>query len=194
MHDARVFHFSLFVHIEDDGECQFLFVGAEGTDEVTQPFGQHRDGTVYQINGCGAFFGFFVDDAAFFYVVGHVGNVYAYFPKPGFSLRMERASSKSLASLGSMVKVVTLRKSSRWAYPLRKFRRVSCRQLFLRLRGRHRAGRIRPGWRASRWCYLLRFPRMSITWPMGFLALSAIPPPLRWLCRPSCRLSTFLWG
>ena len=41
VHDARVFHLSLFIHIENDGECQFLFVGAEGTDEVAQPFGQH---------------------------------------------------------------------------------------------------------------------------------------------------------
>ena len=35
--------------------------------------------------------------------------------KLSFSLRIESASSKSLASFGSMVKVVTLRKSSRLA-------------------------------------------------------------------------------
>ena len=68
------------IHIENDGECQFLFVGAEGTDEVTQPFGQHGDGTVYQINGSSAFFSFFVDNASFFYIMSNIGNVYAYFP------------------------------------------------------------------------------------------------------------------
>ena len=81
MHNARVLHFSLVRHLEDGRVGQFLFIGAQGTDEVTQPFGQHRDGAVYEVNGCGAFLGFFVDDAAFRYVVRHVGNVYAHFPK-----------------------------------------------------------------------------------------------------------------
>ena len=36
---------------------------------------------VYQINGSCPLFCFLVDDAAFFYVMCHVGNVYTYFPQ-----------------------------------------------------------------------------------------------------------------
>ena len=46
--------------------------------------GEHWDGAVYEVDGCGTLLGFLVYDAALFHVVGHVGNVYAYFPKSPF--------------------------------------------------------------------------------------------------------------
>ena len=84
MHYARVLHFSLFRHFEDDGIGQLLFVGAEGADEVAQSFGEHRDGAVYEVDGCGTLLGFLVYDAALFHVMGHVGDMYAHFPKSLF--------------------------------------------------------------------------------------------------------------
>ena len=100
MYYARVLHFSLLRDFEDDGVGQFFFVGAEGADEVAEPFGQHGDGAVYQINGCCALFGFLVDDASFFHVVGDVGNVYAYFPKAVFQPSDGEGVVKVLGILG----------------------------------------------------------------------------------------------
>ena len=84
MYDAGVSYFSFLGDVEDDGECEFLFIRTQGTDEVTQAFGKHRDGTVYQINGSRPLLCFFVDDAAFFYIVSHIGDMYAYFPQSVF--------------------------------------------------------------------------------------------------------------
>ena len=81
MYDARVLYFSLVRHFEDGGISQFLFIGTQGADEVAQPFGQHRNGAVYEINGCRPFLRFFIDDAAFRYIMCHVGNVHAHFPQ-----------------------------------------------------------------------------------------------------------------
>ena len=80
VHHARVQHFGLVVHLEDDRVSQLFFVGTQGTEEVAQAFGQHGNGAVYEVDGCGALLGFLVDDASFLDIVGHVGNVHAHFP------------------------------------------------------------------------------------------------------------------
>ena len=91
---------------------------------------------------------------------------------PSFSLRMESASSKSLASFGSMVKVVTLRKSSRLAISSAEISAgilsAAVSTAFGYTYGRPNSARIAcisvvlsPAW-----------PNISITCPIGFLALS----------------------
>ena len=131
MYNARVLHFSLVRHLEDGRVGQFLFIGAQGTDEVTQPFGQHRDGAVYEINGCGAFLGFFVDDAAFRYVVRHVGNVYAHFPKIVLQFADGQGIVKVLSVFGVYGKGgLHCGNPHVWYILLREFRQVSCPRLF----------------------------------------------------------------
>ena len=78
--DTRVKYLGLVVQFEDGRETELLFVGTERTDLVTQPFGQHRDGTIDQIDRCGTTLGLMVDQAIWFDIVRHVGNVYTYFP------------------------------------------------------------------------------------------------------------------
>lgn len=39
MYDAGVFYFSFLGDVEDDGECEFLFIRTQGADEVTQRSG-----------------------------------------------------------------------------------------------------------------------------------------------------------
>ena len=73
-----------FVHIENDRECQLFLIGAERADEVTQAFGQHRNGAVYQVNGSCTFFCFFVYCTSFFYIVCNIGNMYSDFPQSRF--------------------------------------------------------------------------------------------------------------
>ena len=80
MYDTGIFHISFFRDVEDDGKCEFLFVWTQGAEEIAETFGQHRYGTVYQINGRCAFLGFLIDDTSFFYIMGHIGYMYAYFP------------------------------------------------------------------------------------------------------------------
>ena len=81
MHNTRVLYLTLVCHFKDSRVGQFLVQGRREQMKLHKPFGKHRNGTVYEIDGGGAFLGFFVDDAAFRYVVRHVGNVYAHFPK-----------------------------------------------------------------------------------------------------------------
>ena len=69
MTDAVIFYFCFFVHIEDHRIGQFLFVRAEGADEVTQTFWKHRNGAVYQIYGSGTFGSFFINNASFLDIV-----------------------------------------------------------------------------------------------------------------------------
>ena len=45
--DTRAENFGFVVHFEDARERQFIFVGAQGADEVTEPFGKHRHYAVY---------------------------------------------------------------------------------------------------------------------------------------------------
>ena len=84
MNDAWILDFTFFGNIEDYGESQLFFIRAEGTDEVTQSFGKHRNGAVHQIDGSGAFFCLFVNDSSFFHVMRHIGDVYTYFPQSFF--------------------------------------------------------------------------------------------------------------
>ena len=81
MYHACILHISFFIDLKDDRVCQFLFIGTQGTDEVTEAFGKHRDGTVYQVNRCGTLFSFLIDDAALGDVVGDISNVHTYFPQ-----------------------------------------------------------------------------------------------------------------
>ena len=73
-------HLALFVHVEDNAVCQFLFVGTQRTDVVTQSFRKHRYGAVYEIYACGALHRLLVYHGAFGDIVRHVGNVYSHFP------------------------------------------------------------------------------------------------------------------
>ena len=95
MFDTRVLHFTFFVHIENNGECQFLFVGTERADKVTQTFGQHRNGAVYQVNGRGTFFGFFIYGTSFFYIMCNVGNMYSDLPQS----RFDKSDGKSIVKV-----------------------------------------------------------------------------------------------
>ena len=51
----------LVVHLEDNAVAQFFLVGAQRTDKVTQTLGQHRDGTIHQIDTGGTCICFLVD-------------------------------------------------------------------------------------------------------------------------------------
>lgn len=100
VYDTRMLDFPFFRHFEDYGISQFFFVGTEGTDEIAQPFGQHRYGAVHKVNGGGPFLGFLVDDTAFFHVMGDVGNVYAYLPQIVFQSADGQGIVKVLCILG----------------------------------------------------------------------------------------------
>ena len=77
-------HFGFVVHLEDDGERQFLLIGPERTELVAEVFRQHRNGSVHQINRCGTLLSLFVDDGTFLHIVAHIGDVYTHFPKSLF--------------------------------------------------------------------------------------------------------------
>ena len=62
-------------------------------------------------------------DASFLNIMGYIGNVHSTSHNPSLMERMDSASSKSLASLGSMVKVVTFWKSSLGNFLFRDFGR-----------------------------------------------------------------------
>ena len=76
---------------------------------------KHRYRTVYQINGSRTALRLFIDDTVRFHIMCYVGDMYANLPVPVIQRRAERASSKSFASFGSIVKVVIPRKSSRFS-------------------------------------------------------------------------------
>ena len=76
-----VVNFSLFVHAENGTVRQFFLVGAQGADKVAEPFGQHGDSAVHEVNARCPAAGFLVYYVALVYVVRHVGYVDAYFPK-----------------------------------------------------------------------------------------------------------------
>ena len=134
---------------------------------------------VYEVDGCGTLLGFLVYDAALFHVVGHVGNVYAYFPKSPFQFADGEGVVEVLGILGvdgeggHTPEVLTsgyflggdfggylvgsFLYGSGVDIGQAEFRRMACISVVLS---------------PAR-------PRMSITWPMGFLLCRAIPPPLR---------------
>ena len=97
---ARIYHLGAVVHLKNDREGQFVLVGTKRTDAVAQMFGQHRHNAIDQIHRRSSALSLAVDYAVGLHIMGHI---------------VDSASSKSLASLGSIVKVVTPRRSSRSA-------------------------------------------------------------------------------
>ena len=75
-------HFAFGVHRENGGIGELLLIGAERADEVAEPFGQHGDGAIHEIDAGGPFLRLAVNDVALFHIVAHVGNVNAHFPQP----------------------------------------------------------------------------------------------------------------
>ena len=75
MHDTLASNEPVDIHLHDNAVAKFLFIGAKRADEVAQSLGQHRDGTVNQIHGCGTLLCLFVDDGIFGNIVCYVSNV-----------------------------------------------------------------------------------------------------------------------
>ena len=80
MHHTMVLNVRQFVHLKDHAIRQFLFIRTQRAYKVAQTFGQHRYGSVYQINGSGTLLRLLVDDRAFFYIVRNVCNVHTHLP------------------------------------------------------------------------------------------------------------------
>ena len=69
----------LVVHLEDDAVTEFLLIGTEGADEVTEALGEHGDGAIDEIDARGTVIGFLVDRGAFAHIVGDVGDMHTHF-------------------------------------------------------------------------------------------------------------------
>ena len=78
--NAMVEHVGILIHLEDDGEAEFLLVGTERADEVAESLGKHRYCAVHEIDGGASLLCFLVDDGAFEHIVRHIGNVDTHFP------------------------------------------------------------------------------------------------------------------
>ena len=94
-------HLGLVVHLEDSGVSQLLLVRTERAEQVTEAFGEHRDGAVHQIHRGSALFGFLVDAASFLDVMGHVGNVNTHFPQT----RLERTDGERIVEVLGILRV-----------------------------------------------------------------------------------------
>ena len=81
MNQSPVFHIRFAIHFEDDAVAELLLVRPQRTDEVAEPFRQHRDGTVDQIDARGTLLCLFVDDGTLLHVMRHVRDVHAHFPQ-----------------------------------------------------------------------------------------------------------------
>ncbi len=66
---------------EYDTVTQFLLVRSQRTDEVTEAFGQHRYGAVYEIDARSAAVRLLVDGRSFPDVVAHIGDMDTYLPE-----------------------------------------------------------------------------------------------------------------
>ena len=75
-------HFARFIHFENNGISQLIFVLPQRAELVRKALGQHRDRTIHKVDARGALQSFAIDDVAFVHVSRHVGNVYADFPSP----------------------------------------------------------------------------------------------------------------
>ena len=73
-------HAGVVVHLHDARECQFFLVGAQRAHAVAQALGEHWHGAVNEIDRCGSFLGFLVDDSAGLHIVSDVGNVDTHLP------------------------------------------------------------------------------------------------------------------
>ena len=73
-----VLHMCLLVHKENDAIGQFVLIGSQRAHIVAKTFGQHRDGTVHQIDTCATLLCLAVDNAAFCDIVRHIGNVHSH--------------------------------------------------------------------------------------------------------------------
>ena len=86
MNNAVSLDICLVIKIENDAISQLIFVGAERTNEVTKPFGEHRNRSIYEVNTCGSLHSFTVNDTAFLDIMAHVGNVNTHLPQPFIEL------------------------------------------------------------------------------------------------------------
>ena len=74
-----VLHLGLLVHLEDDAEGKFVFVGAQGAEVVAQAFRQHGYGAVYQVDTGATLQGLLVYGRTLGDIVAHVRYVHTHF-------------------------------------------------------------------------------------------------------------------
>ena len=72
--------FEVLVEGEDGREAEARLVGAQRAELVREAFGEHRDGSVDEIDRGAALDGLVVDDGVGFDIMGDVGDVYADLP------------------------------------------------------------------------------------------------------------------
>ena len=77
----KVLHVRFVVQQEDDRVAELLLVRTQRADEVTQPFGQHGDGAVYQIDTGGSLHSLLVYHGPLRDIVADVGNVHTDLPQ-----------------------------------------------------------------------------------------------------------------
>ena len=65
-----------FVQCEDNTIAEFFLVGAQRTNEITKTLGEHRYGTVDQIDTSGTLHGLFVDDRALLDIMADISDMY----------------------------------------------------------------------------------------------------------------------
>ena len=73
------FYVGIGIELEEDGEGEPVFVGTEGAEVVAEPFREHGDGAVNEVDAGAAEVGFVVDGRAGTDEMGDVGDVDAHF-------------------------------------------------------------------------------------------------------------------
>jgi hypothetical protein len=72
----------LVVHLHDEAHRQPVLVGDQGAHAVGQGFREHGDDAVHHVDARAAPERLLVHDAAFFDVMGHIGDVHPHLPEP----------------------------------------------------------------------------------------------------------------
>ncbi|MNL19002.1 hypothetical protein D3C87_1401770 [compost metagenome] len=74
-----LFHFSLFVDLEDRRKGKFIFVRAQGAEYIGNMFRQHRQYAIRQINRCCPFISFLIQCSIGAHIMAYIGDVYPQF-------------------------------------------------------------------------------------------------------------------
>ena len=82
MDDARSLDLTLIVEREDRAVTELVLIGTERADEVAETLGQHRDGTVDEVDRRSTLLRLLVDDGSLGDIVAHVGDMHADLIKP----------------------------------------------------------------------------------------------------------------
>ena len=76
----------LIVELEDNTITEFLLIRTQRTDKVTEPFWQHRDSTIHQINTCGTIICLFVYSRTLTNIVTYVSDMDTNLPQATIKL------------------------------------------------------------------------------------------------------------